>query len=83
MNKKQKICLWGGIGIINLVGGLTLYNKLEQGATRGWGPGSGPSVYRWSAGDILILLILIAITIAVLIFSLKDKKLKDKDEQKQ
>ena len=74
MNKKQKICLWGGAGIIDLVGVLTLCDRVTKSIYLA--PGRISRYFSWSAADFLILVLLIAITTAVLIYSLKDKSQK-------
>ena len=66
MNKKQKICLWMGLGVIDVVGLFTLGERYDD--------------YGWGATDFLILLILIAITTFTVFLHCKSEK--KKGEQK-
>jgi len=67
---KQETCLWIGIGIIDLVGAIVLYDRIISSAKRTIGGGFR---YFLSSLDLIIIIILISITTAALIFSLQDR----------
>jgi hypothetical protein len=80
MNKKQKICLWIGTVVMDVVVGAILYDRTKR--LRAWNPSDvGPDYYhKWSAIDVYLLMALIIITTTVIFYTLTTTDKKTKDE---